>query len=104
MFQNSFSWLALGWHIHMTFVVVALIGGILLAIWAVKNLQKNKLRNFAVWLVIIGIVGYMLTAIVGTRGWVQMFPGYGPHMNGMMSDVNSEYMFEEMVEHMRLEQ
>ncbi|MCA9371130.1 MAG: hypothetical protein KC680_04185 [Candidatus Peregrinibacteria bacterium] len=69
-------------HAHMFFASFAIVGFILLTFWALKNLQKDKLKSAAVWLLVVGILGTLVTAPLATKGWKTMHPGM--HSMGMM--------------------
>jgi len=47
---------------HWVFGAFAFLGFILLTVWAVKNLSGGKLKSAAIWLLVVGILGSMLTA------------------------------------------
>jgi len=53
--------IALTWHLHSVFNIVALVGGILFIVWATK-LKPAQLKKLVSWLLVIGIGGVLLTS------------------------------------------
>jgi cytochrome bd-type quinol oxidase subunit 1 len=51
--------------LHMLSGVFITIGAFLLIVWAVKYLNKDKLREKGVWLLVIGIALALLTGGIG---------------------------------------
>jgi len=47
---------------HMFFAGIFLLGIVFLLIWAIRLMDKNQLRMWTRWLLIVGIVGGLLTA------------------------------------------
>ncbi|MBI2634049.1 hypothetical protein HYW82_00055 [Candidatus Peregrinibacteria bacterium] len=50
-----------GFHIHFFFGLMALIGGILFLVWALRTLSKEKLLTWALVLIIVGVLGALFT-------------------------------------------
>jgi len=88
-------------HLHWFFGAFAIVGFILLTVWAVKKLSDEKLKSFTIWLLVIGIVGTLLTAPLAFSGFQQMAyswnGSYGNHM--MINGVKMQNMMEMMMEH-----
>lgn len=88
-------------HLHWFFGAFAIVGFILLTVWAAKKLSAENLKSFTIWLLVIGIVGTLLTAPLAFSGFQRMANswngGYGNHMmgNGMMM----QNMMEMMMKH-----
>ncbi|MBI4235090.1 hypothetical protein HY604_02200 [Candidatus Peregrinibacteria bacterium] len=62
----------MGWHIHMLFGLSLTVGLILFVIWAYKALKPAQLAQWALWLVIVGLVGALLTSTWGGKAWTNM--------------------------------
>jgi hypothetical protein len=76
MFGNNFSgsfalWNGLSGLLSLAF----LIGLIFFVAWAIKNFKKDQLFNWGITLLIIGVIGWLLTASVGGFGH-RDFSGY----------------------------
>lgn len=71
-----------GWALHWAFGTFWIIGSILFVAWAIKNLNGTMLRNWAIGLFIIGIIGTIITAPADIAVWRTVFG----NRNGMMSD------------------
>lgn len=88
----SSSWLAVGWCLHAGFVIATLVGVALFLVWAVK-LKPDQLKQWVLWLLIIGSIGGILTAQYSFMGWRGMMgnnQGYiqdGKVVPGRMMDV-----------------
>ena len=77
--------------LHMVFMAMALVGGILFLIWAMR-LKQNDLKEVVKWVLALGIIGAVLTgafAMKGGLGW-SMHRGY---MNGGYMNSNGENVF-----------
>jgi hypothetical protein len=76
-------------HLHWFFGAFAIVGYILLTVWALKNLTGEKLKSVTVWLLAIGIIGTLLTAPLAAGGFQWMMGarhgGYGLN-NGMTNN------------------
>lgn len=94
MFSNNFAGFAFNAQLHMLFVLVLLLGLAFLIIWAAKTLKKQQLKQWAIWLLVIGFLGLLLTNPWSGRGFFGMDPEFG---NGF------DDMREEMEEHMGFE-
>ena len=87
--SGTFAW----FHVHWFFGAFALVGFVLLVVWAVKNLNKEHLLNWAVALLVIGILGSLLTSGFGGRAWGMMggnFGGYGGMMGGVAAGCQND--------------
>jgi hypothetical protein len=56
------SFLPVFFHLHLLFVAATAVGFVLFAAWAMRNLAADKLKTMAVWLLIVGIAGTLLSA------------------------------------------
>jgi len=66
MFGNGGNeWLLLSFGAHVFFTLVFGLGVIFLLIWAIKSMDKNQLKKWTKWLLIVGILGCLLTCAVG---------------------------------------
>lgn len=98
---GSFSFL---YGFHKLFALAFFLGLIFFIAWALKNLKKDQLKNWAITLLIIGIVGWLLTVSFGSLGFSRYgaLKGFGlgtmgPGMMGQFSDcVSDDECFEEM--------
>jgi len=66
MYNNSF--LPFGWHFHWIFIGLFLVGAIFFIRWAFTALNKEQIRNLAIWLIVIGVLGMVLTSAWGFEG------------------------------------
>jgi len=59
-------------HIHWFFGSFAIVGFILLTVWALRNLRKETLKTLTLWLLVVGIVGTIVTAPLAMAGaqWI----------------------------------
>ncbi len=116
MNTNSFYGLAFGWNLHLVFGVVLFLAVVFLIVWAVKFMEKKELKDWTLWLAVIGILGVLLTAGWGWKGMQSMMGGkYGSkayNWETMMSDLDDDdvsgldtsdewksYMLDKMKEH-----
>lgn len=67
-FYSSSSPLAIGWCLHAGFVIASLVGVVLFIIWAMK-LKQDQLKQWIIWLLVIGTIGGLLTAPFSFMGW-----------------------------------
>ncbi|OGJ58893.1 hypothetical protein A2635_01685 [Candidatus Peribacteria bacterium RIFCSPHIGHO2_01_FULL_51_9] len=67
-YSSGFFWV----HVHWFFGLFALVGFILLTVWALKFLSAQSLKSLASWLLVVGILGSLLTAPLAATGvqWV----------------------------------
>ncbi len=87
-----------GWALHWAFGTFWIIGSILFVAWAIKNLNGTMLRNWAISLFIIGIIGAIITAPADIAVWRTVFG----NRHGMMGDTQSAMMMQmmgKMMEH-----
>ena len=89
MGQGSFAGAAYGYHVHFIFGTLLLISIVLLIIWAAKSLDPKKLYKLTITLLIIGLLGWLITAPMSRwyGGWGQnsmMGNGWGMMGQGMM--------------------
>jgi hypothetical protein len=85
-------------HVHWFFGLLALVGFILLTVWALKSLSGEKLKSFVVWLLVVGIAGSLLTVPLSMegRGWLLSRWGGMHGMGGMMEMRGMKGMHEMM--------
>lgn len=59
-------------HIHWFFGSFAIVGFILLTVWALRSLRKETLKTLTLWLLVIGIVGTLVSAPLAMPGaqWI----------------------------------
>lgn len=74
--MSGINGLWMGWHIHMLLGVVLTVGLVLFVIWAYKALKPNQLAMWALWLIIIGFAGILLTSTWGGKAWTSMMQGF----------------------------
>lgn len=89
-----------GWALHWAFGTFWIIGAILFVAWAIKNLNGVILRNWAIALFILGIIGTIVTAPADIAVWRAVFS----NKHGMMGDAQSTMMMQmmgKMMEHDR---
>lgn len=81
-------------HLHWIFVGFAIVGFVLLTVWALRTLKGNHLRSLMLWLLTVGIIGTLVTAPLAAGGFRWMagarhggtgLDGTGG-MKGMMMD------------------
>lgn len=70
---GTFAW----FHVHWFFGAFALVGFIFLVVWGFRHLSKEHLLNWAMVLLVIGILGSLLTSGAGARVWGMMGGGFG---------------------------
>ena len=97
-FGSGWFWL----HLHWFFGAFAIVGFILLTVWAIKNLSGDKLKSVTMWLLGIGIVGTLATAPFAANGFQWMMGarhgGYGLK-GGMMNNSMMMQMMDMMMGH-----
>ena len=108
---------AFGWNLHLVFGVVIFLAGVFLVVWAVRFMEKKELKDWVLWLSVIGILGVLLTAGWGWKGMQSMMGGKWGGSSyswaAMMSDLEDDdvsgldtseewrsYMLDKMQEHM----
>ncbi|MFA6917544.1 MAG: hypothetical protein WC285_01755 [Candidatus Gracilibacteria bacterium] len=73
-FGGGGMWVPVAFGLHMFFMAVLLLGIIFLLIWAIRLMDKNQLRMWTKWLLVVGVVGCLLTAggvFMGMKGIVK---------------------------------
>lgn len=55
------------------FMLAFLIGLIFFVVWALRALDKKQLKKWAVWLLVIGLVGTLLFSFVGKKKFFSHF-------------------------------
>ena len=81
MFYSSpVSWMAIGWHLHLIFAAIALVGGILFVAWALK-LNREDLQTWVIWSLVVGILGILLTSNLAWSAWRSLMRG-GENIGG----------------------
>src|SRR5262249_5138994 len=53
--------LAVLWHVHAVFAVIAVVGVILFLVWATK-LKPDQLKKWVIWLLALGLLGSLITS------------------------------------------
>lgn len=105
--------LPFGWHLHWIFIGLLIIGAILFVRWAFISLSKEQVKDWAIWLIIIGTLGMVLTSNWGFEGMRYMHSSFNNNSNWMTTHMFDdeyknfntpeewrEHMLEEMEEHM----
>ena len=90
--MNSFSPFFLGLHVHMLFVGVTLVGGVLFLAWALK-MKPAEMKKWVIWLLVIGILGALITSSFSGAGLWMRGLGGGSMMGNweyMMNGFNAE--------------
>lgn len=87
-----------GWHVHLLFGTVLVLGVVLFVAWALRSLDKKGLGQWALWLLIIGALGVLLTSQFGFGGL--LFGGGGGMMGGMMGGGFRQVNWQEMAKDM----
>lgn len=54
-------WIPAVFGVHAFFMGVFVLGVVFLLIWAIRLMDKNQLRMWTKWLLIVGIIGCVLT-------------------------------------------
>jgi phosphoglycerol transferase MdoB-like AlkP superfamily enzyme len=108
---------AFWWNLHLVFGVIIFLAVVFLVVWAIKFMEKKELKDWTLWLAVVGILGVLLTAGWGWKGMRSMMSGkYGSkayNWESMMDDLNDDdvsglttsdqwksYMLDKMQEHM----
>ncbi|OGJ42627.1 hypothetical protein A3B60_02505 [Candidatus Peregrinibacteria bacterium RIFCSPLOWO2_01_FULL_39_12] len=108
---------AFWWNFHLVFGVIIFLAVVFLVVWAIKFMKEKELKDWTLWLAVIGIIGVLLTAGWGWKGMRSMMGGtYGGkayNWESMMNDLNDDdvsglatsdqwksYMLDKMQEHM----
>ena len=74
--QQNFAYPWFGMHVHAVFCLFTFLGVVLFLIWAFRVLDKKKMFTWAISLLVIGLVGGLLTAELGGRGFEKMREGW----------------------------
>ncbi|TSC78787.1 MAG: hypothetical protein G01um101425_946 [Candidatus Peregrinibacteria bacterium Gr01-1014_25] len=56
-------------HLHWFFGVAALLGVILFLVWAIRTLNGPGMKRWALWFMIIGVIGSLVTAPLAAPGF-----------------------------------
>ena len=94
--MNSFILL---FALHKLLALAFLLGLIFFIAWAIKNLTKDKLKKWAITLLVIGIVGCLLTTLFGGFGHWKFKSaklGFSKMHSGMWSCMKDEGCRSEM--------
>ncbi|MEK7563062.1 MAG: hypothetical protein AAB544_01585 [Patescibacteria group bacterium] len=83
-----------GWALHWAFGTFWIIGAILFVVWAMKNLSGAALRNWAIGLFVVGIIGAVITAPADVAVWRTVLGG-----RSMMDGDMMGRMMQMMMEH-----
>jgi hypothetical protein len=84
-------------HLHWFFGAFAIIGLILLTVFAIRSLRKEQLKTLTIWLLVVGIAGSLLTAPFSPLGLWHRGGGKTHHM--MMNKGNMQQMMQMMMGH-----
>jgi hypothetical protein len=99
----SISGLSVVWlHIHWFFAVTALVGFVLITVWAMKHLSGEKLKITAISVLAAGIVGALLTAplaVSGLRTVHASKSGMECKMMGSVGNSMMTQMMQRMMDH-----
>lgn len=79
MYGNN--WFAMGLGLHMFFGLLLGLGVLFLIIWAFKFADKKTLKKTVTWLLLLGVLGSILTAMLGTMFFDKDGRGFGYMMN-----------------------
>ena len=66
---SSFGGHAFLYGFHKLFILAFLLGLLFFIVWALRNLKKDRLKKWAVTLLVIGILGCLLTMFFGGFGY-----------------------------------
>jgi hypothetical protein len=84
-------------HVHWIFVFTTIVGLILFLRWAFENLKKDNLKQWVIWLLIVGGVGMLLTSSFGKSGYRHgNFSGFGMMTPQMLECAQDEKCHDEM--------
>ena len=88
-------------HLHWIFGGFAIVGFILLTVWALKNLTGDKLKTTTMWILAIGIIGTLITAPFAATGFQWMVNSWrgGGGMNHMTNNSHMQQMMQMMMGH-----
>jgi len=101
----AFFWI----HVHWVFVGLTIFGFIAGLIWLSKHASKKEFWKTVKWTLIIGIIGVLITAPLGLRGWaLTVSPlqsnyghlGMNKHMLEDCEENGIECSFNQMLERM----
>ncbi len=88
-------------HLHWIFGGFAIVGFILLTVWAYKNLSGDKLKSATMWILAIGIIGTLVTAPFAASGfqWMMSTSRGGNGTGHMMDGSHMQQMMQMMMGH-----
>lgn len=96
--------LAFWHHVHWIFILSLLTGLIMFVGWALKNLKGKRLGNWAVTLIVIGVLGMLLTSSFGGFGYGRSSGfGFGMMGSGIADCTEDEECYKLMKEWMNFE-
>jgi len=93
-YGSSLFWL----HVHWFFSSFAIVGFILLTVWALKNLSSEKLKSLLVGFLVVGIVGSLFTAPFVPWGVWHRGGSSGKHNMDWQAKVQMHAMMKEHLE------
>lgn len=60
---------ALAHHFHLFFSFLLITAFVLIVVWAIRFAKKDDLKNWIIGLVVVGLIGWLLTASASPFGW-----------------------------------
>lgn len=88
----NYNFLPIGWHFHWIFIGFLIVGLILFVRWTFLALNKEQIKTWAIWLIVAGALGMLLTANWGLEGMRYMHGNYDRTGYWMMGHMfNDEY-------------
>lgn len=88
----------LGFHVHMLFGLLMFFGLVMLGVWAANNLKKAELKKFALWFLLVGLLGMLLTSSFGASNWKNWRTTMMSGDDSSIEDVMDEMMDEVFAE------
>jgi len=87
--MNSFYFSSAALHLHMIFVGVTFVGGILFISWALK-MKADEIKRWTLWLLVVGILGVLVTSGFSGLGWRMKYLGGDKMMKEGYSMMNGQ--------------